>query len=368
VAVALRGDLRDFGIADVFQLIGQQRKTGVLEFEDGTRRVQLHFDRGAVVSAAPVRERGESALLDALARCGLLLPEQVEDLTRECRASGQTETGLAVARGWIAQHEIDEVEDLLTRDTFFDLLRWESGAFDFRAQPVEHARAVEALLGAEQILMDGLRMVDEWHSFADLVPSEQMVFARAARHDELLAARGSFARPDAVERVFERVDGQLPVRRVVDLSRLGTFDAVRALADLRQAGLIAPLEASAVRRPRRERPRRRLSLRGAVAGLVPLLLLALAAAEAVRPEPAPAPPSSHAIARSALEAARRDFAARGVRRGLEAYRYADGRWPRALGDLEERGVLPPGALTAGSGDPYYYSVRDGGAVLLAPER
>ncbi|HKK52381.1 MAG TPA: DUF4388 domain-containing protein, partial [Myxococcota bacterium] len=30
-SVALHGNLRDFGIAEVFQLIGQQRKTGTLE-------------------------------------------------------------------------------------------------------------------------------------------------------------------------------------------------------------------------------------------------------------------------------------------------------------------------------------------------
>ncbi len=32
MAVALRGNLQDFGIAEVFQLIGQQRKTGMLKF------------------------------------------------------------------------------------------------------------------------------------------------------------------------------------------------------------------------------------------------------------------------------------------------------------------------------------------------
>jgi hypothetical protein len=30
VSVGLSGNLQDFGLADVFQLIGQQRKTGVL--------------------------------------------------------------------------------------------------------------------------------------------------------------------------------------------------------------------------------------------------------------------------------------------------------------------------------------------------
>jgi len=34
VSVALHGNLRDFGIGEVFQLIGQQQKTGVLEVSD----------------------------------------------------------------------------------------------------------------------------------------------------------------------------------------------------------------------------------------------------------------------------------------------------------------------------------------------
>ncbi len=44
MSVALRGNLQDFGIADIFQLIGQQRKTGILEFKDGQESVQLRFD------------------------------------------------------------------------------------------------------------------------------------------------------------------------------------------------------------------------------------------------------------------------------------------------------------------------------------
>ena len=41
MAVALRGNLSDFGIGEVFQLIGQQRKTGVLEV-DGATAERIH--------------------------------------------------------------------------------------------------------------------------------------------------------------------------------------------------------------------------------------------------------------------------------------------------------------------------------------
>ena len=54
MSVALHGNLKDFGIAEVFQLIGQQCKTGLLEISGDTQKVQLAFDEGRVVWASPV--------------------------------------------------------------------------------------------------------------------------------------------------------------------------------------------------------------------------------------------------------------------------------------------------------------------------
>ncbi|MCP4038759.1 MAG: DUF4388 domain-containing protein, partial [bacterium] len=44
MGVALNGNLQDFGIAEVFQLIGQQRKTGMLNISHAGREVCLAFD------------------------------------------------------------------------------------------------------------------------------------------------------------------------------------------------------------------------------------------------------------------------------------------------------------------------------------
>ena len=89
-SVSLRGNLKDFGIAEVFQLVGQQRKTGILEFSRKGQRVQIVFDRGAVVSAAPIGPHAHWALGDMLVRTGRLTRERVEELHRECKASAHT--------------------------------------------------------------------------------------------------------------------------------------------------------------------------------------------------------------------------------------------------------------------------------------
>jgi hypothetical protein len=374
MSVALRGNLEDFGIADVFQLIGQQRKTGILEFTgaDG-RRVQLRFDRGAVVSAAPAESRTQGPLGEMFVRCGFLTRDQVDALHAECGPSGQSLPRLAVARGWIDEEKVEEIEDLLTRETIFGVLRWSDGSFDFRSQQVFHRRSFETLLGAEQILMDGLRMVDEWQSFADLVPSEDTVFRRMGRFESYGdQVSGGMARHlDHAKRVFNLIDGRLEVRRVIDLSLLGSFDAMRALASLHEAGAIEPLDTGSLQKLRRRaRPAvlPRATARGWVAALVPLALLALVAFATYWSNAAPPTAGVFAIPPSALDQVRDDYATLRVSHALEAYRFSSGGWPERLALLSERGILDLDELASDQGRPYYYAVRAEGAMLLAPER
>ena len=373
MSVALHGNLQDFGIADIFQLIGQQRKTGILEFRGEAGRVQLRFDRGAVVSAAPLGSRAEDALGEMLVRCGRLTRDQVDQLVPECEAAAQTVPLLAVSRGWISREDLDRIEDVLTRETFFEVLRWESGDFDFRAQPVEHGRRFEALLGAEQILMDGLRMVDEWQSFSEHVPSEDTVFRKTAGFKEYRSrSRFEASQLRAAERVYQLVDGRLPVRRIIDLSLLGTFDAVRLLAELCRAEVIEPLDEEAVRRVPTPPPQHiRVGWEQTVswlAGLLPLLLLAGIAALALRGVAQDEPAAGFTLQRAPIEANRAAFEALRVRYALEAHRFTDGRWPEGLSELERRGVLAAGTLAQRPAGAYYYLVREDGALLLAPER
>jgi hypothetical protein len=374
MSVALRGNIKDFGIAEVFQLIGQQRKTGMLEFSGSEEQVQLVVDRGAIVSAAARGARPHEALGEMLVRCGLLTPGRVEELHRECSASAHPLGRLAVGRGWLREQELEAIEDLLTRETIFRILRWESGSFDFRSQEVEHGRPFETLLGAEQILMDGLRMVDEWQSFAELVPSEDLIFQKSGRFDDFRAAARveSPAQLEAARRVYDLVDGRLAVRRIIDLSLLGTFDATRILAELRRASAIEPLDAEGTQRlVRRRRPPvalRRPKLRDAVAAIVPLVLLLLAAIFANLGAPAPAAERDFPIERGALKAAREAHDARRVRHAVDTFRFLQGRWPRELAELEDRQLLGTRPLARAPAPPYYYAHREGEALLLAPER
>jgi hypothetical protein len=371
--VGLSGNLRDFGIADVFQLIGQQRKTGVLELSRGKRRVQLVFDRGGVVMAHPAaaRDGDPDPLGDMMVRCGVLSRARADRASGARRASAQSFARAVVERGWLDAGQVACVEDLLTRDTIFEVLRWNSGSFDFRAQSVSHERDPSALLGAEQILMDGLRMVDEWQSFASQVPSRDTVFETCGDFEDYRERADSVSADqlEGARTLFSLVNGRRPAHRIVDLSRLGTFDGTRILADLKAADLIQPVRAvRSLRLHARSMGRGASGLAGglgAVAATAVCLAALVAAVAAVHArESQPALPR---IERQSLEWLQEAYATRRLQSAVDAYHLAEGHWPASLERVARRGFLSEEALAAPQGRPYYSMNRDDGVVLLAPE-
>ena len=77
--MSLSGVLADFPVADVFQLISQQRKTGVLEIERRGRTLLVFFLEGQVLSARPSESRPDGSLAGYLLRSGALSESALGD-------------------------------------------------------------------------------------------------------------------------------------------------------------------------------------------------------------------------------------------------------------------------------------------------
>jgi len=376
MSVALHGNLRDFGIGEVFQLIGQQQKTGILEVSDDEVRLRIAFDGGAVVHGDRVGAYEQAALGDMLVRTGLITPQRLVALEREIAERGERLEALLREDGEVSAAQIDEIAALVTRETLFELLRWTRGSFHFTAGAVDHNRDPSRCIPAEQLLMDGLRMVDEWRSFDEAAVDPDAVFAPAGRFEEFRRTepRESPDRLAVAERLFLLIDGRQPVRRVVDLSRVGSFEGARWLTRFRRSGLIervAP-QAASRRGRRREKPEREPggpSLAGLFVAVLPFLLLGAVAIAASRSE-TPRPTSRGVLREQAfLHAASVSFETLRLRNLADAYRYARGEWPGGMTDLrrffhDARRHQPLAPL-----DPreYYVAQRGDSIVVLGPE-
>jgi hypothetical protein len=267
-------------------------------------------------------------------------------------------------RGELGGAQLQEAIELLTQNTMFTLLRWTQGSFHFTAQPVAGEGDSARGTPAEQILMDGLRMVDEWRTFDADARDFDAVWRRNEAFD-LFRERAegeASTRLAHAERVFSHIDGRTSTRRVVDLARFGEFEGVYWISRLRRAGVIEPLARQSAGPSRRAR----LSFAGAplaslrVAApfaLAALALLGLLARHGIEREQAP---DSAALERASAASFERALA----RNAVEAYRFRHGQWPADLAEALRE--LPPGLATENA-DAYYFARRGDNFVVLMPE-
>ena len=373
--MALEGTLRDFSLADIFQLIGIQKKTGVLTLRQAGEVVTVSFLNGSVVSADSANKRLEDRLGNVLVKSGRLSQVRLQDALKVQRATLQRLGHILVRGRYIEENDLREALRLQVSQIVYRLFRWKDGDYQFSQEDtVDYDREHFTPLNSETILMEGIRMIDEWPIIERKIRSFDMVFRKTrpdlqpvitdtddgdpADLDSALSPgrREAAAADDPVRlrrdeaRLYELLDGHRSVQEVIDRGRMGDFDSCRILYDLLSRNLIAAVDATPAA-PSEVRVRVRVPVRVGPA-IERMAYLALAAAVAVSIATIDRSPLSGGplrlvppvavdrigdlIARSRLE--RLDEAVR-------VYFLQKGFYPDDLADLVKGGLVGPTAVS-----------------------
>jgi hypothetical protein len=348
--MSLQGVLADFPVADVFQLISQQRKTGVLEVERRGRALLVMFLEGQVLSARPSESRPDGSLAGYLLRSGALSETALADARKHQEQTLEPLTQTLLAQNLVPRTELDQVTKLATDETIFELFLWDEGRFAFRAEPVTPGPC-DKPVGAEMVLLDALRMRDEWVSIQGWLPDLSVVVAPCCDVEQFRAKRASIEASSGVsgndlEKLFSFANGRLAARRVIDLSRIGTFQGARGLVALIRAGQLRP---EAKSEAREEAP---IAVAKTRPPLMACVLLAVCSVLAVallvaRPPRLPGQP----LPGDPVAALREEAATARLEAAIEAYRWSAGAYPDALSSLRGDSAL----LAAVPVDRYSYS-------------
>src|SRR5438552_817039 len=262
--MALEGTLRDFSLADIFQLIGLQRKTGVLTLTGKDDTVSVTFLDGKVVGADSASHRLETRLGHVLMKSGMLTQEQ---LARALEIQKETLQRL----GFILTHyqiiSLDSLKQALQLQILqivYRLFRWKDGEYHFSQETtIEYDRDNVVPISAESILMEGARMIDEWPIIEKRIRSSNMVFRKKGSGADIVVVGGEdvdevdfdAAAPQSKRKktaggteririseeekqVFDLLDGKRTVSDIIEVSRLSEFDTNKALYELLTRDLI----------------------------------------------------------------------------------------------------------------------------------
>lgn len=360
--MALTGTLKDFGIAEILQLIGTQKKTGVLTLEDQQHRAEIYFFEGMVVGASG-GTMGVS-LEDRLVKSGLITEEQRAEAERKVKETLKPFTSVLLTDNLISPRELREVIALHISEIVYETFGWKSGTYAFEQKFIQWDRQLVTPMSAESLMMDGLRIVDESPAVMKAIPSMTEIYAPVDRnllHNKTLGPE--------TEAVLNLLDGQRTVQDVILRSRLPRFDVLKHLAVLLNRKVIAPVEkpllseVSATAKPVKAGSSSKISVYvlTAVTVLVALWQLGGAAIKTV------APYSPREGAGQSAPALMGEIQLTRIRNALEAYNLMHGKYPATIEQLAEAGLIRPSEVKKFKKNNYKYETTDNGYTFGVAE-
>jgi hypothetical protein len=391
--MALKGTLRDFGIADILQLIGQQQKSGLLRLKSKEHEVSISFKDGAIVDTERVTRRKKNLIGEMLVRAELITEAQLAHALDEQKRMLKRLGDVLVQGNAITRKRFQEMMQLQATETLYQLFMWKSGTYAFEAKDVEADPDGIAPLRAESVLMEGFRMVDEWPVVRKKISSYELTFTRLKEpppppkeeeEDDLAGfddafseekpeeRKGDFASLGKTERkVMEVAKPGRTVGRIIDVSTLGEFETCKGLLNLVNLGYLqivdnkrggaAPLDAG-------NTLGRKLGAAGArvLAAAVVVAVLAFAATrvrwETIR--------LSGTRAGALVDSASDKLLSRSQQARIEAalavYQVEKGELPAALEMLVTSGLLRGDDLQYPWQEKYYYRRLNAREFILLP--
>ena len=257
--MALRGNLKDFSLPDVFQLVTFSRKSGVLRIRRADHAEgSVWFRDGEVFFA---QSNWHSELLgERLVRAQRLTPQALERALamRASEGEGGRRLGqILVDEDYITDKVLEVFVSEQIQETIFDLMRWDEGEFDFEATPEIAEEDIGLSVSIENIIMEGSRRLEEWARIRKKIPSMDVVFKMATAPGE-----GTFeiSLKPMEWTLLLLVDGTRSVAELALATNRTDFEVARIIYGLFSAGLLEFAADTEVERLRAERLEREAKL------------------------------------------------------------------------------------------------------------
>lgn len=229
--MAIKGSLREAGMADVCQLLSIGQKTGRLSVTDGSRFGQVYFDQGRITYATIVNRRDR--LGDLLVRSGALTHEQLLQAVDAQAAQPERRLGeILLRQGTIDTATLTEAIESQIEEAIYYLFTWNRGHFYFEPGKAPETGEILIRVNSESLLLEGARRVDEWSVIEKKIHSMDSVFDM----DRARMEHAQVALTPQQERLIGLLDGQRTVQDLAEASGLGEFETGKALYGLVQAG------------------------------------------------------------------------------------------------------------------------------------
>jgi hypothetical protein len=241
--MALQGNLEDFSLAEILQLIALQRKSGVLKLTSDEAHAVLFFEKGNIVSVTDRREKKSDPLLEFLVSTERLTAEQAEQICTIRLQGKKDPLQVIITGGYLTSKQLSEAVEAHAHELLPKLLAWKKGDYFFSGDEKTVARLFfKVPMRTEALLIESMRRLDESARIKQLYSPSLILRPKESSDKAELAEEEKW--------VLSLMDGRRPIREILAKSRMAEFDTYQIISDLIDAGLaevaewpVEPIEA-----------------------------------------------------------------------------------------------------------------------------
>lgn len=243
--MALKGNLKDFSLTQLLNLINLARKTGALSLTNRQETATLYFKEGRMIYAS--RDGQVDDLTTILLNAGKITEEHARAIRARAQISSDKELALLLVNAnYISQRDILQSVRKHMLDVVYPLFTWEEGTFRFEPNQLPDAQKVTVPVELETIILEGSRRLREWEMLQEEVPDLDASLKFAKRPETSLKKISLSANE---WRVISFIDPRNSIRRIAAQVGLSDFEIRRIVYGLLSAGLVEIIPPSDKEKP-----------------------------------------------------------------------------------------------------------------------
>jgi hypothetical protein len=357
--MSFRGELREFELPDILQLISSQKKAGWLKvISKGTCHF-VFFRDGKITSTKNPAEEVDP-LETYIAKRALLPHDALDRVAALRRKTGMDVQDLLQKEGLLSREDIQGIFEAMVEEDIFELITIRNAAYEFeteeRSSPLPNG-ALVAEIGP--ILMEGARKADEITEMLRALGGVDgvLVLTPAGRD------RGKVAEDE--ETILALVNGVRSIDGILDDAELDRYTATRILFDCAKKGLVGRLKGAARGGRDEDADSGQFDLRRAATWALPVigfLGATLYFSSVLTGDRTDDPLLGEWLSRT--DRLRHAKLQEGLRMSVEAYRVKAGGYPDSLEALADEGFISKDVLVLGDQPLWEYRREAGDSTFV----
>ncbi len=231
--MALEGNIAEFSLPEILQLLSSQRKTGVLSLAQGQDSAALDFEEGQITGGYYSRRGVQEDFSGYLFKTGLVKEAELARAEAEQARRRVPLEEVLIEDGYLTEEDFAEVIRFKIQEIMDEVFTWVDGHYIFDLKSRLYTKSKYPIrLSTDSFLMEGMRRLDEWLRIRKVLPDLEVVLLRRIPPPPFEPT------PDQAKFLEFLGARHMSLAQMAESSGLGKFLTCQVAVELLEAGVI----------------------------------------------------------------------------------------------------------------------------------